>query len=191
MIKKNSLVVFFFAIVFLVGCQGINLDVPEGNNFNPVSNATYAWSWPPLENLSSSDESAFLLDSALRVELNQQLAEKGYRLSKKDEPDFMVGYSFFKQMIPDQNVTPERVILANKRWLDSVSFDDGSGSNSLSTIRNERASLRVYFMDQSGKTIWEVVASKVVEQQFAGREQYDAVVKRAVKRMMMNLPEKG
>ena len=52
------------------------------------------------------------------------------------------------------------------------------------------SSLRVNFEDQSGAVIWQVVASKPVENQFADKAQYQRVIKRAVTRMFVHLPKK-
>jgi len=188
--KKCKLLVLC-TTVFLVACKGINLDVSEFNTFDPSTQSTYSWAAKPFAKDSPADDKMFLLDSSLRQVLNRQLSAKGYRMVDNKQADFVVSYYYFAQVFTNEDNTMERVIGENKRWMTSVRFDDLENIDfSAAEDSTETASLEVSFADSSGKVIWRATAKKAIENQFADRAQYDAVIARAVSRMLLHLPKK-
>jgi len=172
----------------LTACQGIRLDVADTQSFDPSANSSYAWAIEPLKKGPAKEAGLIILDGNLRKELDAQLAQKGYRLVEASQADFLVSYSFYTQEeISDRS--KEKILAQNKRWITSIKFDDGS-SPDFEGLISERANLHVYFENSDGDVIWDVLASKAIENKYPSRSEYRAVVKRAVTRMLNNLPNK-
>lgn len=183
-----SKVIIVLLTMSLLACKGIRLDVAEDQSFDPKQNSSYAWAIAPLKKGPTKEAGLMLLDTNLRSELDSQLAEKGYTLVDPSKADFLVSYSFYTQEeITDR--AKDKIIAQNKGWITSIKFDDGSTPD-FESLTTERANLHVYFENPQGEVIWDVVASKAVENKFPSRSEFRAVIKRAVTRMMFNLPEK-
>lgn len=174
--KATSLVVVLLTL--LTACTGTKVKV-KIDEFSATAHQAYAWGAEPIKN-DIRKGSYFYLDHYVRRFVDRALAAKGYQLSAKAEADFVVEYRYLQHSTPDQGGIISPLDAQDAAW------DNGRDVNETALYHHYvpaeilRGNLAILLDDaKTGKTIWQGVASKIVEG--------DINDKRAIKRAMEHI----
>lgn len=148
----------------LGACSGIDIESSDIQPFASGNYQYYKWRTEPLPQGTRSSDPYYLLDPIMRRELDEALAEKGYRLDPS-RAQFSVDYVYATALVQgaesDQasNISHIPSITPNRR-VDGASVDNAIA---LAGVK-ETDNILVQFNDLgSNKEVWRVLISKIVE----------------------------
>ena len=189
MMKKTQWIIVWLSLG-LASCMGVSLDVAEDNTFDSTIHTKYAWKESSIEPLGSEKTTLTVLDSIFRSEADSRFEEKGYQLVDPTKAEFFVSYQIYTDVVPENVIPDKKVIAANKRWVTTISFGDGSDAEPAASII-EQANVRLVLSDKAETIIWQASAAKAISNRYADQTHYKGVVKRVLARMFTHLPSKS
>jgi len=179
----------FFALV-LAACSGIEIEPASTETFAAGNYHYYRWRTEPLATRTGSSDPVYLLDPAVRREVDAGLAGKGYVLDA-ERAQFTVDYIYAPGFLQGErsewasNVTYRPTATPNRR-INQASVDNAIALGGLKETDN----LVLQFNDStSNKQVWQVTLSKIVEN--ANRTDttgFDRDLQSSIERALESLP---
>lgn len=174
----------------LTACSGIEIKTSEPDEFAAGHYRYYSWRSEPLPANASSNEPYYMLDPALRKQVNSALQKKGYELNAV-KAQFTVDYVFAMSLRqgaePSQasNISINPSVTPN-RQIDQASVDNAIALGGLKETNN----ILLQINDASSRQeVWRAVMSKIVENANAIDEaKLDSLMRKAVKHAVEELP---
>jgi hypothetical protein len=186
----KTLLASLVTLLMLTACIGTQVEVAPLNQFEPADYASFAWEEDAIEN-TGRNAAYYNLDHSLRRQVNKQLEKKGYRLVDSTKASFLVTYRYFKVISADQGgiISPRDESLS--AWGDGSDINGTLIQNHYIPAAISHGHLEIDFDDaKSGKEIWKVNATKVVENDMDNLAAVKKVISHLVPRVLESFPKR-
>lgn len=188
--RITTVLAYSFLSLALAACSGIEVDPAATETFAAGNYQFYRWRTEPLPTRPGTSDPSYLLDPALRREVDAGLRGKGYVLDTR-RAQFTVDYIYAPGLLPGarsewaSNVTHRPSVTPNRR-IDQASVDNAIALGGVKETNN----IILQFNDSaSNREVWQVTLSKIVEN--ANRTDtasIDKHLKRSIGRALQPLP---
>ena len=191
---KLRIVCVAFMVLGLAACISTDIELDANNQFNPAIQSGFAWKTKPIakpEHIGRG-ESYYLFDRYMRRYVNKELTAKGYKLSDKAQTDFLVEYHFVRKVRVDQGgiISPSDEL--NAAWDVNADLGNTALHNHYVPAQIREAMLEIKLSSAQGnKFLWQVTASKIVEEANVDEEMIRNVLRKLVPEMLVTLPKKA
>ena len=178
--------------VLLTACISTDIEVAPKSQFKPSVHKTFAWKAEPIaapEHIGRG-QSYYDIDHYMRKYLTQALIKKGYESVPKAQADFLVEYRFTQQVKLDQGGIISPVDEMNAAWDLNNDLGNTSLHNHYVPAQINEALLEINLSaSQSGAVLWQVIASKIIENESLYEEAINSALKKTVPKMVADLPK--
>jgi hypothetical protein len=181
------------ALLFLVACSSVEIEVWEPTQFAAGNYQTYSWRSEPIVNTVGSRDIIYKMDPIVRRETNRVLQAKGYRLAVWNG-DFTVDYIYAQGLrdgVPGESV-PRASPSAGVRPNENMSQAEIDNAIALSGAK-ETHKLVLQFNDgKSRAEVWRGVLTEIA-QDITGENMGDTrrAISKGITELSRNLPEAG